>query len=332
MPSRLDARAASFVVALVASLSFCSTALANDDSDDEPTYRTEHFVQLGAGRSMHVTETFSARSFERQGHPRAMVMLPGPLTDGEFFNIEVPGYDAGVIMARHGFFAYAVDFEGTGLSSYPAQGTSATLSSQVDAVKQVVDYVQDLRGVRRVDMLGESWGGGVAAEVCADKHSVRSCILASMIYKTPSAVAAAEFQSPAWLAFLQSLPNAYLPTSPTIYQVLVPDSIPAVQQWTFSMLPGLYSAEPLFEFFDLPFFDPTVARVPGLIIQGEDDPQSVPSDTVQLATDYGEHGAALVTIAGGGHVPRIEPVHNDEYWNAVTSFVDRQDDDDSDSE
>jgi pimeloyl-ACP methyl ester carboxylesterase len=154
-----------------------------------------------------------------------------------------------------------------------------------------------------------------------------------MIYKTASAAAEAEFQSPAWLGFLQSLPNAYLPTPPGIYALLVPSSIPAVQDWTFAMVPGTYSVEPMFEFFNLPFFDPTVARVPGIIIQGEDDTQTVPSDAVQLAAAYGKHGAeALVIIPGGGHVPRVEPEHNVEYWNAVTSFVDPPGDDDTDSE
>lgn len=295
-------------------------------------HRTEHFVPVGANRWLHVTETFSVASFRRPGPPRAIVMLPGPLTDSKFLNIDVPGYDGGAIMARTGFFAYTVDFEGTGQSSYPVQGTSVTLASQVEAVKRVVAYVRALRGVPRVDLLGESWGGGVAAEVCADHRAVRSCILASMLYKNPSALAASQFQSPSWIGFLQSLPWSYLTTTTDIYELLVDRSTPAVQAWTRATSPGIYAVRPLFDAVTLPFFDPTVARVPGLILRGGDDPRTLPSDARELAAHYGEHGAELVTIAGGGHVPRVEPGPHAEYWNAVTAFVDRTGDDSASSD
>ncbi len=289
----------------------------------DPTFRIEHQVPVGPGRSLHVTETFSLRSFLREGPPRAMVMLPGPVSAGSFFNIDVPGYDGGRIMAHRGFFAYAVDFEGTGESTFPADGAAVTLESQVDAVQKVVDFVRQARGVPRVDLLGESWGGGVAAELCKPELGARSCILASMIYENPSPLAVAEFQSPGWLAFLQAQPNAYLTTTAPLYAQLVVDSPPDVQTWVETNAPGPYTVEPLFEFFTLPFFDPGAARVPGLILQGEDDPQSLPSDIQALAAAYGEHGAALVNISGGGHIPRIETApHNAEYWSAVLDFVD----------
>lgn len=295
----------------------------DDDCGLDQIFRLEHYVPLGQGRLMHVTETYSPRAFLRHGPKRAIVMLPGPLTTGAMYNVDVPGYDGGAIMAARGFFSYAVDFEGTGTSTMPTQGTSATLERQVDDVIEVVRYVRQLRDVPRVDLLGESWGGGVAAEVCQPRYGARSCVLASMIYRTPSPLAVAEFQSPPWLGFLQAQPNGYLPTSPGLYAGLVPTSPPDVQAWVEANQPGTYTVEPLFEFFNLPFFDPGEARVPGLIIQGEDDPQSLPSDVEDLADAYGKDGVVgVVTIAGGGHIPRLEAGHNAEYWDAVTSFVD----------
>jgi pimeloyl-ACP methyl ester carboxylesterase len=316
-------RHGSFAIVASASLGFGSAARADEGALD-PIFRLEHHVPVGVGRSLHVTETFTVRSFLRPGPARAIVMLPGPVTPGSFFNIDVAGYDGGAIMARRGFFAYAVDFEGTGTSTYPAEGTAVTLASQVDALDGVVRFVQLLHGVPQVDLLGESWGGGVAAEVCSAKHSTRSCILASMIYETPSLLAQEEFQSPAWGAFLQAQPNGYLETGASTYAPLVVNSSPAVQAWANATLPGSYTVEPLLEFFNLPFFDPGEARVPGLIIQGELDPQSIPSDIQALGAAYGQKGAVgVVTIAGGGHIPRIEPApHNTEFWTAVTDFVD----------
>jgi pimeloyl-ACP methyl ester carboxylesterase len=311
------------LTAAVGSAALAAPARADGGGDPDPTYRVEHYVPLADGGSLHVTETFSPRAFLRFGPPRAIVMLPGPVTLGNGYDIPVAGYDGGAIMAERGFFAYAVDFEGTGQSSYPAQGTAVTLASQVEAVKSVVRFVQLSRGVDRVDMFGESWGGGVAGEICRDPRSARSCIMASMIYETPSPAAQAQFQSPGWFAFLQAQPNGYLQTTAPLYEPLVAASPPAVQTFFLAAEPGTYTVEPFFEFFDLPFFDPTEARVPGLVIQGELDPQSLPSDIAALAVAYGEHGAGLVTIAGGGHVPRIEAApHNTEFWDAVKAFVD----------
>ena len=59
-----------------------------------------------------------------------------------------------------------------------------------------------------------------------------------------------------------------------------------------------------------------------MLIQGENDPDSLPSDAQQLAADYGPKGAAVVMIAGGGRVPRIESApHKDLFWDAVTTFT-----------
>jgi pimeloyl-ACP methyl ester carboxylesterase len=310
------------VTAAAATLAFGATARADDGPLDQ-TFRLEHYVPVGEGQTLHVTETFSPRAFFRVGPPRALLMLPGPVSPGSFYNIDVPGYDGGAIMARRGFFTYAVDFEGTGTSSYPAQGTSVTIPSQVAAVERVVRFIQATRGVPRVDIYGESWGGGVAAGICQPEHGARSCILASMIYENPSPAAVAQFQSPGWLAFLQAQPDGYLQTVAPLYTPLVANSTPDVQAWVDTNLPGSYTVQPFFDFFNLPFFDPGEARVPGLLIQGELDPQSLPSDIEALAAAYGKHGAGLVTISGAGHIPRIEPApHDTEFWDAVTDFVD----------
>jgi pimeloyl-ACP methyl ester carboxylesterase len=328
-PLALTSSFALVVACVAASLALASPAFADDCT--APVVRVEHQIPISDGGSLHVTETFSPSALEQWGPPRAIVMLPGPATNGALYNIPVDGFDGGAIMARHGYFAYAVDYEGTGQSTYPAQGTAVTLASQVDAVASVIQFVQATRGVHRVDMLGESWGGGIAAELCADKHACRTCIMASMIYKVASPASAAQFQSPQWLAFLEAQPNGYLATSAALYAPLVTNSPPAVQSWFLANEPGSYTIEPFVEFINLPFFDPTVARVPGLIIQGELDPQSVPSDIAALASDYGKHGAGLVTISGGGHIPRIEPApHNTEYWDAVKSFVDANGNDGND--
>ena len=308
-------------------MSFAATGFRDDAiSDDRPDriHRREHHVPIAPGRSLHVTETFSTRALRRSDPRRALVMLPGPLFQGSFFNVDVPGYDAGVVLARRGFFVYAVDFEGTGTSTYPTRGTAVTVQRQVEAVQEVVGFVRRYRDVPRVDLLGESWGGGIAAHVAADASAVRSCILASMIYRTPGPAAQAQYQSTEWRSFLHAQPNGYLQTSVSFYAQAIASLPPAVRAWVEATQPSRYPIQPLLDFFGLPFFDPHVARVPGLIIKGEDDPGSLFADIQQLAADYGEHGATdITTITAGGHIPRAQAApYSSQYWAAVLKFID----------
>jgi len=281
-------------------------------------FTVDHEVPTGDGGHIHVRETFNLRAWFRR-HRRAVLMLPGPLTTGEFFNIDVDGYRDREGVASRGVFAFTADFEGTGGSSFPADGGSATQARQVALMRRVVRYIRWIRGVRRVDVLGESWGGGVAAELCSDRRRVRSCVLASMLYQTPSDFALATFLDPGFRAFLESLPNAYLPTDPSVYLRFTPRMTPEVAAWTDANMPGQYSVAPLLDVFSLPFFDATGANVPGLLIQGELDENQDVADSMALAADYGG-GMELIVIAGAGHVPRTEPAAHDVYWDAVFEF------------
>jgi alpha-beta hydrolase superfamily lysophospholipase len=292
------------------------------DAQLDEVHRVGHDIEVAPGRSIHAIETFTLRAFFRWPH-RAMLMIPGPVTNAMYYNIDVPGYDGGRILAERGFFAWSADLEGAGLSSMPADGRVATMSRQVENLRVVIERMRATRFVPRVDILGESWGGSVAAELCDDASATRSCVMSSMIYRNASDIGNATFRSPEFRALLDSLPNGYLPTFPGFYLQFVDASPPDVQNFTFATQPGLYSVAPEYAVFDLPFFDPTRARVPGLIIRGENDPNQPLSDTRELARDYGTHGATLAVIPGAGHVPRVNaPPVNETFWTTVLDFVD----------
>jgi pimeloyl-ACP methyl ester carboxylesterase len=285
-------------------------------------FTIEHQVPVGSGLQVHVTETFTLRAWLRFPH-RGLLMLPGPLVKGDFYNIDVDGYRGRDLIARRGFFALTVDHIGSGASTFPANGRMATQDIDIAAMKAVINRFAATRLIPKMDVLGESWGGGVGAEVCADRARVKSCILASMLYKTPSDFANMTFRSPAFRAFLESLPDGYLTTMPETYFPIIANSPPDVVSWTQANQPGRYTIVPLLDVFDLPFFDPTIARVPGRIIQGELDPNQSLDDTRELARDYDRHGAELVVIPGAGHIPRVEAApKSDLYWRAVVEFID----------
>jgi pimeloyl-ACP methyl ester carboxylesterase len=75
-----------------------------------------------------------------------------------------------------------------------------------------------------------------------------------------------------------------------------------------------------------PSYDPTHARVPGLIIRGEFDQNAPASDTAVLAAEYGSAGGAapaqIVTVPGALMLPRIEAApHNEQLWAAFLAFL-----------
>lgn len=283
-------------------------------------HTVDHYVPVGPERWIHLRETFTLRGLLRR-HRRAVLMLPGPIVSGEIFQIDVDGYRGRDILANEGAIAVTADFEGTGESSFPVDGRSLTQQQQVESMRVVVRYLRLIRGVDRIDVLGESWGGGVAAELCADRRRVRSCILASMLYRTPSDFANMTFRSPGFRGFLDSLPNGYIETNEFIYAGLAAPMEPAVAAAFIASESGTYAISPLYDVYDLPFFDPTAARVPGLLIQGEFDPNQSLADAEDLVAEYGGP-MDLVVIEGGGHIPRTEPApQHDAYWDAVTDFL-----------
>lgn len=284
-------------------------------------YTLDHYVPVGRSRWIHLRETFNIRSLLRRDR-RAVLMLPGPLVTGEFYQLDVDGYRGRDIIANEGAIAFTADFEGTGESSYPEDGRSPSQEQEIAAMQIVLRYIRLIRGIDRVDVMGESWGGGVAVELCTDARRVRSCTLGSMLYRTPSDFANMTFRSPGFHALLDSLPTGYLPTDASIYAGLAAPMEPAVAAAFIDSESGLYTTVPLYDVFDLPFFDPTNTRVRGLLVQGEFDPNQSVDDALDLVADYGG-SMELVVVAGGGHIPRTEPspVH-DVYWDAVLGFLD----------
>ena len=278
----------------------------------------EHHVDVGDGRTVFLRQTQPTAA---RGPRRAILLLPGPLATSEFLDVGVPGHHAGALLAEHGFHAFSADLLGSGRSAYPAHGRDASKAQQIEAMRAVAAFIRAEVDVPKIDVLGESWGGGVAAELAAHGDLVRSCVLGSMIHRTASEHAEQTFRSPQFRGLLDSLPDGYLMSAPPMYEGLVAAAPPAVREWVVARMPGRYTTAPLLDVFSLPFFDPTRMRVPALIINGEADPNQPRSDAERLAADCGGGGKA-VFVAGAGHVPRLEANGRSEaYWSAVLAFL-----------
>lgn len=283
-------------------------------------FAIDHYVPVGPGRRVHVREHFTLRSW--LAHPRrAALLLPGTVVTGSFYDLDVDGYRFAEDLAREGFFVFSVDYEGSGESTYPADGFTVTHDYLVDAMRTVVRYVRLARLVSAVDAIGESNGGAIAAELCADAARVRSCVLSSMLYRQGTPFFEAVFLDPGFLWFLMSQPDGYLDVTPELYFNILARTSPEVAAAVLATQPGLYAVPPLYAPVTLPWFDPTRARVPALVIQGTEDNIATQADADVLAAEYGSAPGAggtatVLRIEGAGHLPRIEPGAN-AIWNAA---------------
>ena len=314
-----------------------SESLAQDQTTGPPeglvpdqVITLTHRIKVGNDRQVAVRESFTLQSWQRSPR-RAILFLNGTPTTGDFYNIPIDGYQGRELLAQRGFFAFTADFEGSGDSTSPEDGFSLTFDAQAESMRQVVDYIRTTRSVPLVDLLGEAEGGGVASQLCVDDTRIRSCTLSSMLYKTGTDFFNSFFLSAQFQALIFGAPQGYLYIPPDLYFNVLAAAPPEVAAWVRANQPGRYSmglvAESLIE---MPSgYDPTLARVPALIIRGEFDQNAPASDTQVLAAAYGSRSgagpAAVVTIAGALMLPRIEaPPHNKSFWDAVIDFVDRR--------
>lgn len=280
-------------------------------------FRLEHDVPIGGGRTLRVYEFFTLGSW--LSWPRRAVLLPSSFL-GSSWDSTIEGYNGGEMLARQNMFAFAVDLIGTGESFRPANGNDVFFEDNVDGLEAVVRYIRFFRWVPKVDLLGEGVGAALATQLAADSHRIRSAFLVSNLYLEQQDGPATD---PAFIEFLLSLPDGYVFVGPETFSVFYPGSPPEFQAFFDETQQGFYPVASFTVALELPFYDPGVARVPGLVVQGEFDLVATPEDAAALAVDYGTDGADLVILEGVGRAPRFEtPEAAATFWDLVFDFFD----------
>jgi pimeloyl-ACP methyl ester carboxylesterase len=289
----------------------------------DTVHRVEHDVALDDERRIRVTETFTPRCYLRAPR-RGVLHLSGPVTVRSCWNIPVDGYDAGALDATRGLFSFTADYVGFGDSWCPPDGASVTPLDQVEPMRAVVEELVSLRELSvGIDLVVESVGGGIGTQLAADPTCVRSIVLTTIMYTGMSETASAMLLSPEHQAFLEGFPDGYQVTDGIYYSQFTAISPPAIGEWFAQEQPGRYPTGFFLRMFDgYPYFDPSVARVPGLVLPGPGDFVPPPGDAEALARDFGKDGAELAFMESGGHTPRFEtPDTAAEYWRRVYDFL-----------
>jgi pimeloyl-ACP methyl ester carboxylesterase len=281
--------------------------------------RLEHRVPVGDGYELAVTETFTLRSWLRLPH-RAVLFLCGSVFRGNHFSIPVEGYDGSAMVAERDGFAFTVDYIGVGGSTIPANGRLATYELQREAMRKLVSYIRFFRAVPKVDLVGDGFGGSIAAELAADGSRIRSASMSAMIYRQ---VNGGPLNDPAFIALLNSSPDGYFPVPGDGSLVFMTGAPQAAKDFVAATQGGFYPIDNFLVAADRPFFNPASAQAPGLIFYGPNDFIAVASDIEDLAAEYGSSGATLAINPAAGHAPRTEgPAVSGWYWSTLFDFID----------
>lgn len=314
--------AGSLVLAAVAAVAACaavpSAAADGGGGGGERVHRVERRVPVGSGRWLQVTEAFTAESHRRRPH-RAVVFLSGSVFHGNHWTVPFPGYDGAAMAARRGFFAYTVDYLGVGESFTPADGRDADFAAQIDAVRALLERIRSTRQVDAVDLVGEGYGAAIATEIAATPGLVRSVTASAQIYRE---VAAGPLLDPNFIALLESSPDGYFFAPAAGSLIFLIGTPQPVVDYVLATQGGSFPIDNFLAAADRPFYDPTAATAPALVLYGAHDFIAVQSDLEDLVADWGAP-AALVVNPDAGHAPRLEaPAIAAWFWEQVFGFID----------
>jgi pimeloyl-ACP methyl ester carboxylesterase len=302
----------------------------------DEVHRSDHFIPVAGGQTVHVIESWSLRSKIRSPR-RAAMSLSGPISNADLLDIEIDGYDMGARFVARGYFHYAVDPIGYGDSSRPADGSLLTVDTQIEPMKEVLRFIRARSKASKVDLVSESTGGAVSLMLAQWPDLVRSVSVSTVLYKEISAFGAMVNGDPNFEAYLLAQPDGYVFYSDyTPYHVWSP---PEVQAWFDATQPDLYPTGPFLALIDaiqddaFPYAGYDISEVSDeveyLVLVGNDfistqlDAQILASelgaDLVYLDSPF----ADLPVFPPPGHTPRLETIEvADAYWSEVFAFID----------
>lgn len=309
----------------------------------EPSYQEN---KLDPSVVIHVREVVLAgneRAAAKQG--KVLLFLHGGV---------MPGYIAFDLdccsMMRHfaaaGWDTFALDIEGYGLSSWPPamdypahfKGKRPLVDSEVanDNVERVVEFISELRGIERLNILGWSLGASHTGPIYTIRNQDK--VIKLVLYAPAYHTVGGTFEGFREYAdgLTQGKTMVYFPASPSNLalfgsnaEIFNPAASPQMVAASADMDPrfgeqGGGIRWPNGRLVDVlnsvPTFDPSLISVPTLVIRGELDTWGTSADSRQLTKDLGSKVKEFKEIPGGSHLMQYETVAL-PFYKAVQDFL-----------
>jgi len=302
------------------------SALCSDDarSTTGALLAWRHTVPVRDGAWLELRERRPPAAWARQPR-RAVLMLHGALSHAGQY--DAPGDSPLDRMARAGFFAFALSYEGEGRSSPTADGAGLTPERLAQQVGDVVEWIRRARGVASVDLLGSSLGSSLAVilgstESPIDRRHVGRLVLTALVHRSTTPALRQALPAPVADAADPSS-SGFVTTDAATYAPVLRRASPPIARWLGHVLAGRHPVGPVEAASRLPLFRAEDGRAPALLVWSDDDPLMAREDVASFEETYGAPLQA-VALPGSGHVPYYEAVR-EAFWGEVLSFLGARD-------
>jgi pimeloyl-ACP methyl ester carboxylesterase len=338
---------------LAIGLASCANELPELPASEEPLTINDGFFRQDIpiwtpDGVLHTEVVFRLRALRHER--RVIMMIPGTLANGAgYYDIGGGGgFNAAELLAREGYVVVLVDLPGSGESYRPANGATQTAEYIAAALQYVGDVYREVADGRRIDVYGETGVGTQVALLLARRSWVRSVVMTAPAYiqfgNSPPVVGT--LFNPAFYAFLDTVPDGYLPQDPMQIGFFLSTSDPSIVPAAITAIvgppPATLGVAPYYDLRDNGALGPSgamqrlaspvvaaePARRPALIIGSDPDFVGDPAGTAEMVAAYGATGgghADSLIINGASHLMRFDTIAegpDSVFWTPILDFLD----------
>jgi pimeloyl-ACP methyl ester carboxylesterase len=255
-----------------------------------------------------------SKDFSRTG--KVVLLVHGSTWSGRpDFDLQIRDYSLMDFLAGNGYDVWAIDIHGYGRSDKTAKDWSDTESAARD-VGAAIEYISKQRGVRKISLLGWSWGASVTGLYAMQQpEKVNRLILYAMVWKVRPELKSAPIPKEQYRINSEAraredfIEGQY---EQDVVEKYVREALAADPKSPNGVIVDLITKFPILK--------PESIKVPTLIIRPEKDFATTESESLEFFGRLGTKYKCYSALPEGGHAIMLEKNHH-KFQNAVLSFL-----------
>jgi pimeloyl-ACP methyl ester carboxylesterase len=311
-------------LAFILSIAFAGSAQGQLLSVNQATFTKasgeiigrEHYV-VRDGLKVYLWEKHRkdlSQDFSRTG--KVVLLVHGSTWSGRpDFDLQIRDYSLMDFLARNGYDVWAIDIHGYGRSDKTEKDWSNTEAAARD-VGAAVEYISKQRGVRKVSLLGWSWGASVTGLYAMQQpEKVNRLILYAMVWKVRPELKSAPVPKEQYRVNNEAgargdfIEGQY---DREVVEKYVREALIADPKSPNGVIVDLITKFPILK--------PESIKAPTLIIRPEKDFATTESESLEFFGKLGTNYKSYAALPEGGHAIMLEKNH-DKFQSAVLSFL-----------